>query len=147
MKNNTRITAEQYHPSPIQIRECKCGCGHEFQPNRKDQLYIDKRHYDFDYNQTKRKEKNKNRTATEKQLRLNNRVLEKHYIASVESQKKEPIKCYLDILKAEGFLTKNHTGVSEDGTNKFYLLYDYYYRLFRNTSNQLIIEIYKNKLR
>jgi len=147
MKNRNEIAAEGFSVSPIRIRECKCGCGHEFQPNRKDQLYIDKRHYDFDYNQNRRKIKNKHIIATEKQLRLNNRVLEKHYIANIESQKKGPIKCYLDILKAEGFSTKNYTGISEEGSKKFYFLYDYHYRLFRNTSNQFIIEIYKNKLR
>ncbi|MDC0177725.1 hypothetical protein OAJ14_06220 [Polaribacter sp.] len=144
MKNRNEMTAVEFPVNPIRMRACRCGCGYEFQPNRKDQLYIDKRHYDFDYNQNKRKIKNKHIIVTEKQLRLNNRVLEKHYVANIESQKKEPIKCYLDILKAEGFSTKNYIGVSEEGTEKFYLLYDYYYLLFRNKSNQLIIEIYKN---
>ena len=81
MKNRNEIAAVEFPVSPIRIRECKCGCGYEFQPNRKDQLYIDKRHYDFDYNQNKRKVKNKHIIETEKQLRLNNRVLEKHYKA------------------------------------------------------------------
>ena len=144
MKNRNEIAAVEFPVSPIRIRECKCGCGYEFQPNRKDQLDIDKRHYDFDYNQNKRKVKNKHIIETEKQLRLNNRVLEKHYKAKIESQKKEPVKCYFDILKAEAFSTKNYMGISEEGSKIFYFLYDYYYRLFRNTNNQLIIEIYKH---
>lgn len=145
MKNRNEEAAVEYPVSPIRIRVCKCGCGNKFQPNRKDQLYIDKRHYDFDYNKNKRKIKNKDIVVIEKQLRLNNRVLEKHYKAKIERQKKESVKCYFDILLADGFSTKNYIGVYEEGSKIFCFLYDYYYRLFRNTNNQLIIEIYKNK--
>ena len=65
MKNRNEIAAVEFPVNPIRIRECKCGCGYEFQPNRKDQLYIDKRHYDFDYNQNKRKVKNKHIIETD----------------------------------------------------------------------------------
>lgn len=40
MKNRNEIAAVEFPVNPIRIRECKCGCGYEFQPNRKDQLYI-----------------------------------------------------------------------------------------------------------
>lgn len=145
MKKRIKLKEEEEHfPSPIRQRVCKCGCGHDFQPNRKDHLYINKQHYDFDYNTTKRKIKNKHIIEVEKTLRLNNRILEKHYQSNIGNKKKEPVRCYYEILKADGFTSKNYLGVSEEGTEKFYLLYDYYYLLFRNKSNQLIIEIYKN---
>ena len=40
-------------PSPIPIRDCKCGCGHEFQPNRTNQFYLNKQYDDFGYNHGK----------------------------------------------------------------------------------------------
>ena len=45
-------------PRPISRRDCKCGCGNEFQPLRKDQIYLNKQHADFGYNHGKRKRKN-----------------------------------------------------------------------------------------
>lgn len=148
MKNELINTISNFRgqeliPNPIQRRECKCGCGHEFQPNRKDQLYINKKHYDFDYNNTKRKVKNKHIVEVEKVLRLNNRILEKHYQSHIGNQKKEPVTCYYDILKADGFLSAHYTGKSEQEKHTYFCLYDFYFRLYKNINNMLIIEIYK----
>ena len=43
------------NPHPLQSRRCPCGCGCFFQPNRSNQIYLNKRHADFHYNTTTRK--------------------------------------------------------------------------------------------
>lgn len=48
------IVRSECAPSPIKPRVCACGCGHEFQPKRKDQRYLNKQHADYHYNHTKR---------------------------------------------------------------------------------------------
>ena len=143
MRNTNQLNQEEYYPSPINRRVCKCGCGHDFQPGRKDQFYINKRHYDADYNRNNRKIKNQHIIAVEKQLSLNNRTLDKYYKANITNQKKGFVQCYLTILKADNFTTQHHAGIVEKGAKTFYCLYDYKYCLFKNTINQLIIEIHK----
>ena len=143
MRNKNQLNQEEYYPSPINRRVCECGCGHDFQPGRKDQLYINKRHYDAYYNRNNRKIKNQHIIAAEKQLRLNNRTLDKYYKANITNQKKGFVQCYLTILKADNFTTKHHVGIVEKGAKTFYCLYDYKYHLFKNTNNELIIEIHK----
>ena len=135
------LNREERLPSPIRPIACKCGCGHVFQPKRKDQLYIDKTHYDFDYNQTKRKVKNKNIVEIEKILRLNNRILEKHYKSNIGNLEKDSVRCYLEILKADGFKTANYIGKEERNNAIYRCLYDYKYCLYKNKDNILIVEI------
>lgn len=135
------LNREERLPSPIRPIACKCGCGHVFQPRRKDQLYIDKTHYDFNYNQTKRKVKHKNIVEIEKILRTNNRILEKHYKANLGNLKKDSVRCYFEILKAEGFKTANYIGIEERNKMTYQCLYDYKYRLYKNKDNKLIVEI------
>lgn len=102
-----------------------------------------RRHYDADYNRNNRKIKNQHIIAVEKQLRLNNRTLDKYYKANITNQKKGFVQCYLTILKADNFTTQHHAGIVEKGAKTFYCLYDYKHCLFKNTINQLIIEIHK----
>ena len=94
-------------------------------------------------NRNNRKIKNQHIIAVEKQLRLNNRTLDKYYKANITNQKKGFVQCYLTILKADNFTTQHHAGIVEKGAKTFYCLYDYKYCLFKNTINQLIIEIHK----
>lgn len=123
------LNREERLPSPIRPIACKCGCGHVFQPRRKDQLYIDKTHYDFDYNQTKRKVKNKNIVEIEKILRLNNRILEKHYKAGRNESNTKSVMCYYDVLKADGFDIAYQIGKEERNGRDYYCLYDYKYQM------------------
>jgi len=70
-------------PRPISKRECKCGCGHEFQPGRRNQIYLNKQHADFGYNHGIRKGKKEKELEVESILRHNDRVLEKGSVALI----------------------------------------------------------------
>lgn len=126
-------------PRPIPSRECKCGCGHIFQPKRRDQVYLNKQHADFDYNHNTRKFKHRNRHKVEKILNSNDKVLEKHYKAH---RQENCAICYLDVLKADGFNKAYHIGKKEIEGNEYYYSYNYYYHIYVPNTIKLI-KIYK----
>lgn len=126
-------------PRPIPPIECKCGCGHTFQPRRIDQVYLNKQHADFGYNHNTRKIKHRNRKMVEKILRSNDGVLEKHFKA--EKHEKCVIR-YFDVIKADGFNFNYHIGKMEKENLEYYFLYNYYYFIY-TSDNIKMIQIYK----
>ncbi len=126
-------------PRPIPVIECGCDCGYTFQPNRRDQMYLNKQHADFAYNHGKRKLKNRNRNKVEKILLKNDNILEKHFKA--EWREKE-VDCYFDVIKAEGFNFSYHVGKGEEDGIDYYFTYNYNY--FIHTLNKIkMIKILK----
>lgn len=126
-------------PSPISPKECGCGCGNIFQPQRRDQIYLNKQHADFGYNHKTRKVKHQNRKKMERILRTNDSILEKYY----QTHKLENCAtCYLDALKADGFDFAYIIGKKEKGGNENFFLYNYYYYSYVH-NNIKMIKIYK----
>ncbi len=125
-------------PRPISKRECKCGCGHEFQPGRRNQLYLNKQHADFGYNHGKRKVKKEKELEVESILRHNDRVLEKFYSA----YKREEAICFLNNLIAEGFNRNFFVGFCKIAQEGFYFSYNFMYHIYQ-TENQSLIKIRK----
>jgi hypothetical protein len=112
-------------PRPISRRDCECGCGHEFQPLRKDQIYLNKQHADFGYNHGKRKRKNLNRKNIEKILLKNDNILKKHYNSDWNNKE---VDCHYDVLIAEGFDLSYHVSSGEDkNKNENEYGYNYYF--------------------
>ena len=87
-------------PRPIPPAVCKCGCGHSFQPRRKDQIYINKQHADYGYNHNKRMLKNWRRKKAEKILSHNDNILKKYFKAYKQG---DCATCFLKDLKEDGF--------------------------------------------
>ncbi|MEJ6546962.1 MAG: hypothetical protein QNL73_03420 [Flavobacteriaceae bacterium] len=127
-------------PRPIAPIVCDCGCGHEFQPRRRDQKYLNKQHADYGYNHSKRKAKNKNKIITNKILLKNDQILEKYFKTF---KKEEYAICYITHLLAEGFDYSHYTGAKEELINnkiiKIYFLYHYMFQI----ENKRLIKIRK----
>lgn len=62
-------------PSPLAPRICACGCGNEFQPGRRDQVYLNSLHADSGYYRFKRKKRDPNSDKLIKLLRGNDSIL------------------------------------------------------------------------
>jgi hypothetical protein len=126
-------------PRPIPPIECKCGCGHTFQPRRKDQVYLNKQHADFGYNHNQRKFKHWKRKKVEKILRKNDRILEKHFKAE---RHEKCVTRYFDVVKADAFNSAYFTGKKEIDDKNYYYSYNYYYYIYVSNNIELI-QIYK----
>lgn len=131
-------TIQEPVPRPIAPIICDCGCGHEFQPKRRDQKYLNKQHADYGYNHKERKKRNKQKLITSKKLSANDKILEKYFNAFKEGQ---TATCSLDCLVADGF-DKSYTSGVADGKYyekivQFYFSYNYLY--FINNNNQIKI--------
>ena len=111
-------------PRPIAPRECACGCGHTFQPGRKDQIYYNKQHANFGYNHNDRKTKNRNQEKAEKTLRKNDGILERHYKSE---RKQDCVIRYYDVIKAEGFNFNNYVSMRSEDNRTYYFTYNYIY--------------------
>lgn len=90
---------EPINTSPHKERMCPCGCESTFIPRRRDQTYFNSNHANHAYNQGKRKQISKNQIKAEKQLRVNDKLLEKFF---KYFKKNEAIVLSLN-LKADGF--------------------------------------------
>ena len=126
-------------PRPIPPAVCKCGCGHTFQPRRKDQIYLNKQHADFGYNHNTRLVKDSKRKTVESTLRNNDNVLKKYFKAYKQG---DCATCYLKALKEDSFDSAYFIGINEQGGKKLYYLYNYYYHI-SGKHNETIIKIYK----
>jgi len=126
-------------PRPILERECECGCGHTFQPERKDKIYLNKQHADYAYNHGKRKKNNRIRNTVVKILSNNDRILGKHFIADAKVEQKG---CYFDVIKADGFNFSYHIGVKEVKNIKYYYTYNYCFNIYSN-DNIKMVKIFK----
>ena len=125
-------------PRPIPKRDCKCGCGHEFQPNRTNQIYLNKQHADFGYNHGTRKKVREKELEIETTLRHNDRILAKYYNA----YKTEEAVCFLNNLVAEGFERDAFVGYSIIESIGFFYSYRYMFHIYK-TSKQELIKIRK----
>jgi hypothetical protein len=114
-------------PRPVSPRDCECGCGNRFQPNRRDQMYLNKQHADYGYNHVKRKEKNLNRKKCEKILLLNDNILKKHCTSDRSGKQ---VDCYYDIIKAEGFKFAYNVGRKEVQEVVYNYTYNYTYSIY-----------------
>ena len=112
-------------PSPIPRRECECGCGNSFQPNRKDHIYLNTQHANFGYNHGKRKELNPNNSTIQKITRRNDSLLRKYH----DLKPSENYEFPLGIITAEGFDTRFFTGTSQIEGETFHAMYNYCYKL------------------
>jgi hypothetical protein len=109
-------------PRPMPDIYCICGCGNLFTPNRIDQLYLNKQHYDYAYNNGPRKIMNANRKKHEKILAKNDRIINKHFL----TKRFDKFKIvYFEVLEADGFDfafnigTEIHDGVRWNFTYKY----------------------------
>lgn len=125
-------------PRPIPPVECKCGCGHTFQPRRRDQVYLNKQHADFGYNHNTRKTKYRNRRKAEKILWSNDKALGKNF----KNREGNCATCILDALKADGLDLAYVIGTDERDGKKYYYLYNYYYHIYVS-NNIKMIKIYQ----
>jgi len=122
-------------PRPMPVTVCDCGCGYEFQPNRKDQIYLNKQHADFAYNHGERKKRQVNQLKVEKILRLNDKVLKKFF----QFNTKEGITCHLNNLKADGFRSEYYVGQKKIDSLTIYFCYNYSYFIEDKDGQKLII--------
>jgi hypothetical protein len=125
-------------PRPIPKRDCKCGYEHKFQPNRTNQIYLNKQHGDFGYNHGTRKKVREKELEIETTLRHNDRILAKYHNA----YKTEEAVCFLNNLVAEGFERDAFVGYSIIESNGFFYSYRYMFHIYK-TSKQELIKIRK----
>ena len=114
------------NPSPIPLRECKCGCGHVFQPRRFNQVFISKKHADFYHYHQVKKPKNKIRNEIENIHRKNDRICSAHFNAQSGSE----VNCSLAMLKNEGFNDQYIQGTITELGKKYVLTYHHMYTVF-----------------
>ncbi|MDA3883284.1 MAG: hypothetical protein PF481_08350 [Bacteroidales bacterium] len=139
-KHKKRNTVDKnYHPSPIPKRKCKCGCNHEFQPRRKDQVYLNKQHADFAYNNNVRKKKMKEENELNKILRKNDRILKKYFAFSPLQNE---VVQYINVLRADGFNPNFNIGGTTIDGERFLLSYKYIFSVYQN-KNIFLIKIRK----
>ncbi|TNF48869.1 MAG: hypothetical protein EP305_04305 [Bacteroidetes bacterium] len=124
-------------PSPINPIECACGCGHLFQPQRKDQVYLNKQHADFAYNHGKRKERIKTTLEQEKILRKNDSILERYF----KKSKRKKVICFYDILLADGFRFEFFIGQTVTDDILYHFTYNYCYET--TSTKPVQVKIYK----
>ena len=138
IKNKKMMNLDIHEPVPRPIAPivCACGCGHEFQPRRRDQKYLNKQHADYGYNHSKRKAKNKNKINTNKILLKNDQILEKYFKAF---EKEEYAICHLQNLESDGFNKSFQVGIDERiiNGNKINAYFSYNYTYIIN-KDQLI---------
>jgi hypothetical protein len=125
-------------PSPLENRDCKCGCGNLFTPKRRDQVYLNSQHANYGYNHGIRKKKNKKINISNKQLFLNDNLLGKYH----KMHTGNPVTAFLDNLKAGGFDTRYFTRTVENENVIYYYLYNYAYSIYKK-DDQYLIKIYK----
>lgn len=114
-------------PRPIASRKCDCGCGHSFQPNRKDQVYLNKQHADHAYNHGIRKKKARSEKLMNGYLRKNDRILSKYFNAN----KEEEVVCHYDAVIADGFNAAYTIGFHKIEEQYHFFTYNYSFNLFR----------------
>jgi len=126
---NTKINRS--NPPPLAKRICECGCGHQFQPRRSDQRYLDYKHTNYAYNHGARKARYAEEKDVTKHIRKNDRILEKYF--NLFNGAKAIMN--FTLVKAEGFKDEYYSGVVIDkllaDKVKYITLYKYRYRLFR----------------
>ena len=121
-------------PRPIPKRDCKCGCGHEFQPTRTNQTYLNKQHADFGYNHGKRKKVREKELEIETTLRHNDRVLAKYH----NFYQKEEAIGFLNNLESDGLDVRVFVGIKKIEDEWFHFSYRYMFHIYQEGSQKLI---------
>ena len=124
MKEEENITEKPMNTSPYKERMCLCGCKSMFIPRRRDQFHLNSNHTNNAYNNGKRKRSSKNQVAAEKQLRKNDKLLEKYH----NFFKKVEAVVASVTLRAEGFDHCFFIGNEIHNENLYYKTYNYQFR-------------------
>lgn len=97
-------------------------------------MYLNKVHADYGYNHGTRKSKFKSTFQVEKQIRLNDRILSKYFIADGQKE----VVCLPLNLAADGFRAEYFCGQhSKEGTH-YFLSYSFLYTLTEKSGLKLI---------
>ena len=121
-------------PSPLASKVCACGCGNKFTPRRKDQRFLNSKHYDYFYNHNTRKRKNRNKTKAIKVLSKNNRLLKEYYDLYA---KNGVAQCSISTIVKRGFDLSFFTGIEKnekDGLEYLYV-FDFSFSINGNIIN------------
>lgn len=118
--------------SPIEKRYCACNCGIEFQPGRKDQIYLNRLHANFAYNHGIRKENIGRAPTIEKLLRSNDKILARAFSKGIRSI----YECPKSEIAIKGFDFGLFTGRSKEG---FFLMYNYGYKILCRDNETFIL--------
>lgn len=125
-------------PSPLAPRICACGCGHEFQPTRKDKVYLNNDHAQFGYNHGKRKERDGNSSKVNKLIRKNDNIL-RIFFEQGHLRKRLP---RLSSLKDLGFNCGINVANQVIDGKIFLIMYNYRYTLIKR-ENESYVKIEK----
>lgn len=115
-------------PSPLKKRICQCGCSVEFQPTRKDQIYLNKQHADYGYNHQKRKPRDAEKIKQVKILAQNDRIIGKHFLAN--KRRDETAIVYFDVLRADGYDFSLHVGMVEEEGREYFFTFHYFIQIY-----------------
>ncbi len=115
-------------PSPIKKRICQCGCSVEFQPTRRDQVYLNKQHADYGYNHLKRKPRDVEKIRQVKVLAKNDRIIAKHFLSN--KRHNEAASVYFDVLRADGYDFSAHVGMVEEEGREYFFTFHYFIRIY-----------------
>lgn len=133
--------SEELAPLPLKKRICSCGCGHEFQPGRRNQKYYNSIHANFGYNHNQRKKRDKNKNELFKVISKNDRILEKHYESRIRGEK---ALVAFTVIRSEGFDNTVFTGREKIDEELYFTFYNYAYRIYEMDGYKLV-EIKKIK--
>ncbi len=122
------------NPHPLQSRRCPCGCGCFFQPNRSNQIYLNKRHADFHYNNTTRKLKGDEIRKVQNQLERNDKILGNYFRKSAGKS----VFYELKELVSDGFQKDLHTRVDTRLDKTFYVLFKYCFSILKQNDMDLV---------
>lgn len=127
LKNKTRYIETL---SPHAIRECACGCGMKFRPNRKDKKYLNSKHANYHYNSTKRKKPDIRINSINKILQNNDAILAK-FFERLSAEKLAIVP--FELLRIEGFDSARFVG--EVKRNGYTVFFSYNYRYYFDKDN------------
>lgn len=126
--------AEEQNESNRKHRICSCGCGNYFMPKRRDQKFLDRKHYMDHYNNTTRKERNRSKNEVIKAISKNDKILKEFYLTY---RRMNTASCPLDLLLAKEFDESYCTGVeiNNEGKVEHFYMFDFKYSLHNNKIN------------
>ena len=122
------------NPHPLKSRRCPCGCGCFFQPNRSNQIYLNKQHSDFHYNNTTRKLKGNEVRKIQNQLERNDKILGNYFRKSAGKS----VFYEMKELMSDGFRQDLHTRVDTRLEKTLYVLFKYCYSILKQNDTDVV---------
>ena len=122
------------NPHPLKSRRCPCGCGCFFQPNRSNQIYLNKQHSDFHYNNTTRKLKGNEVRKIQNQLERNDKILGNYFRKSAGKS----VFYEMKELVSDGFRQDLHTRVDTRLEKTLYVLFKYCYSILKQNDTDVV---------